>query len=62
MMKNILSEVKALFKNPRKGLKKDGDLDKFYDGFRNGIQEVKSSIADKAELKEAKTWLAEISN
>ncbi|BAU56000.1 hypothetical protein [Mucilaginibacter gotjawali] len=58
--KNILSEVKALFKNRRKTANKKGELDEFYDGFKKAIHEVKSSIDGKAELKDAKAWLSSL--
>lgn len=58
--KNIIREVKSLFKNRRKATKKDVDLDEFYDGFKDGIHEVKSSLDGKTELKDAKTWLNEL--
>jgi hypothetical protein len=57
--KSILNEVKALFKK-NKAVKKDHQLDEFYDGFRNGIHEVKSSLARETELKDAKAWLDEL--
>ena len=58
--KNILRDVKSLFNNRHKVTKKGDDLEKFYDGFRDGIREVKSSLDGKIELKDAKTWLDEL--
>jgi hypothetical protein len=58
--KNIISEVKSLFKNHRKTVNKNTDLDGFYNSFRDGIHEVKLSLEGKAELKDAKTWLNEL--
>ena len=58
--KNIIREVKSLFKNRRKGVSKDAGLDDFYDGFKDGIHEVKLSLDGKAELKDAKSWLNEL--
>jgi len=58
--KNILSEVKALFKKKRKAVETDEDLSEFYTGFREGIREVKSSINGDVELKDAKSWLNEL--
>ncbi|GAC1306626.1 MAG: hypothetical protein NVSMB24_17220 [Mucilaginibacter sp.] len=58
--KNIIREVKSFLKNRRKGTGKEANLDGFYEGFRDGIREVKSSLEGKAELKDAKTWLNEL--
>jgi hypothetical protein len=58
--KNIISEVKSLFKNRHKGTQKESELAEFYEGFKNGIREVKSSMEGKTELKDAKTWLNEL--
>lgn len=58
--KNILGEVKALFKKHIKPVNKEGELNDFYDGFRNGIQEIKSSIDGLSELKDAKSRLNEL--
>ena len=58
--KNIIREVKSLFKDRRKAVKNDNDLEEFYDGFRDGIREVKSSMNGETELKDAKTWLDEL--
>jgi hypothetical protein len=57
--KGILNEVKALFKK-NEAVKEDHKLEEFYDGFRNGIHEVKSSLETKTELKDAKAWLDEL--
>lgn len=58
--KNIIREVKSLFKNRRKATKTDDSIDEFYDGFRDGVHEVKLSLDGKIELKDAKTWLNEL--
>jgi len=58
--KTILSEVKAIFKNRPKS--KISKADAFYDGFREGIREVKSSVDGKTELKDAQTWLDELND
>lgn len=60
--KNIIREVKSLFKSRRKGVKKEASLDEFYEGFRDGVREVKSSLDGKVELKDAKTWFNELQN
>jgi hypothetical protein len=57
--KNIIREVKSLFKSRRKGTGKEANLDEFYEGFRDGVREIKSSLDGKVELKDAKTWLNE---
>ena len=58
--KNIISEVKSLFKSHKKTSKKRVDLNKFYEGFKDGVHDVKLSLEGKAELKDAKTWLNEL--
>ena len=58
--KSLISEVKSLFKNRRKLTKNADGLDEFYEGFKNGVHEVKLSLEGKAELKDAKTWLNEL--
>ncbi|MDB5086399.1 MAG: hypothetical protein JWR09_393 [Mucilaginibacter sp.] len=58
--KKIISKVKSLFKNGIKTDKKSEDLDKFYNGFRDGIRDVKLSLDGKIELKDADTWLNEL--
>jgi len=58
--KKIISEVKSLFKNRNKVSKNQTDLNEFYNGFKNGVHEVKSSLDGKTELKDAKTWLNEL--
>jgi hypothetical protein len=58
--KNIISEVKSLFKSHSKISKKRVDLTEFYEGFKDGVHEVKLSLEGKAELKDAKTWLDEL--
>lgn len=58
--KNIISEVKSIFKNSLKADKKSAELDKFYNGFRDGIRDVKLSLDGKIELKDADTWLNEL--
>ena len=58
--KKIISEVKSLFKNRNKVSKNQADLNEFYNGFKNGVHEVKSSLDGKTELKDAKTWLNEL--
>jgi hypothetical protein len=58
--KTILGEVKSLFKDRRKVKDKEADLNEFYEGFRDGIREVKASIDGKTELKDAKAWLNEL--
>ena len=58
--KNIISEVKSLFKNRNKVSKNQASLNGFYNGFKNGVQEVKSSLDGETELKDAKTWLNEL--
>ncbi|WP_426670981.1 hypothetical protein ACPPVU_07060 [Mucilaginibacter sp. McL0603] len=58
--KKIISEVKSLFKNRNKVSKNQADLNDFYNGFKKGVQEVKSSLAGKTELKDAKIWLNEL--
>jgi len=58
--KSIIRDVKSLFKNRRKEIKKETDLDEFYKGFRDGAREVKSSLNGTIELKDAKTWLDEL--
>jgi hypothetical protein len=58
--KNIIRDVKSLFKNRRGKVSKESNLEEFYEGFRNGIREVKSSLDGKVELKDAKTWLNEL--
>lgn len=58
--KNIISEVKSLFKSHSKTSKKRVDLNEFYEGFKDGVHEVKLSLDGKIELKDAKTWLTEI--
>ena len=54
----VVSKAKALLKRD-KALKKDSRLAEFYDRFRSGIHEIKSSLEGKTELKDAQTWLAE---
>jgi len=58
--KNIIREVKSFFKNHSKPEKKEDATEEFYEGFRDAIREVKSSLEGKAELKDAKTWLNEL--
>jgi hypothetical protein len=58
--KNIISEVKSIFKKSKKAPNKDAGLNSFYDGFKDGVHEVKLSLEGKAELKDAKAWLNEI--
>jgi hypothetical protein len=58
--KKIISEVKSLFKNRNKVSKNQADLNEFYNGFKNGVHEVKSSLDGKTELKDAKNWLNEL--
>jgi len=58
--KKIISEVKSLFKKSLKSNNKTAELDKFYDGFRDGIRDVKLSLEGKIELKDADTWLNEL--
>ncbi|MEP6612754.1 MAG: hypothetical protein ABJA76_12740 [Mucilaginibacter sp.] len=58
--KNIISEVKSLFKKNVKVDKKNLELDKFYNGFRDGIRDVKLSEEGKIDLKDADTWLNEL--
>ncbi|MCO5951024.1 hypothetical protein [Mucilaginibacter flavidus] len=58
--KNIISEVKSLFKKSLKSNNKTAELDTFYDGFRDGIRDVKLSLEGKIELKDADTWLNEL--
>jgi len=58
--KSILGEVKALFKSRGKSKSKENALDEFYENFRQGIREVKSSVDGKNELKDAETWLNEL--
>ena len=58
--KNIIREVKSLFKNQAKIIQTADSNEAFYNGFRNGIREVKSSIHGKTELKDAKTWLDQL--
>jgi len=58
--KKIIGEVKSLFINRNKLSKNKADLDNFYHGFKEGIHEVKLSLAGKTELKDAKSWLNEL--
>ena len=58
--KNIIRDVKSLFKNRRKEAKKETGLEEFYEGFRDGVREVKASLNGKVKLKDAKTWLDEL--
>jgi len=58
--KNIIREVKSLFKSHRNVTNKEDNLEGFYQGFRDGLREVKSSLDGKAELKDAKAWLNEL--
>ena len=58
--KNIIREVKTLFKNQFKVTKKTTDLDEFYEGFTNGIKEIKSARDAKEKLKNAQSWLNEL--
>lgn len=58
--KNIISEVKSLFKSHSKISKKKVNLNEFYEGFKDGVHEVKLSLDGKAELKDAKTWLDDL--
>ncbi|HEY8782847.1 MAG TPA: hypothetical protein VIM16_14580 [Mucilaginibacter sp.] len=58
--KNIIRAVKSLFKTRHKVTNKEDDLKEFYEGFRDGIREVKSSVEGKVVLKDAKTWLDEL--
>jgi hypothetical protein len=58
--KNIIREVKSLFKTRHGELNKRDGLEEFYEGFRDGVREVKSSVDGIAELKDAKTWLDEL--
>jgi hypothetical protein len=58
--KNMIRDVKSLFKNRRKEIKKETNLEEFYEGFRDGVREVKSSLDGKVELRDAKTWLDEL--
>ena len=58
--KNIIRAVKSLFKNDRKAAKKEDGLEGFYESFRDGVREVRSSLNGETELKDAKTWLNEL--
>ena len=58
--KDIIRDVKSLFKNRHKVTKKEADLGEFYEGFRDGIRELKLSLDGKAELKDAKEWLNDL--
>lgn len=49
--KSIISEVKSIFKNHKKVIEKNGTLREFYDGFRDGAREVKSSLEGKNRTK-----------
>ena len=59
-MLNILDKIKALFINNQESIEENPDLTEFYEGFRNGIREVKAAIDGKIQLKDARTWLAEL--
>jgi hypothetical protein len=58
--KKILGEVKAIFKKHQGPRTKEANLQEFYDGFRDGIREVKASMNGEIELKDARTWLNEL--
>lgn len=58
--KNVIREVKSLFKNRPKVTLKEDRLEEFYGGFKDGVREVKSSLNGETELKDAKTWLNEL--
>ncbi|MDO3644825.1 hypothetical protein [Mucilaginibacter sp. L3T2-6] len=58
--KTLLSAVKSLFKNEAVASKDSAHLEKFYDGFRDGIRDVKLSLEGQVELKNADTWLNEL--
>jgi hypothetical protein len=55
-----VKKIKTCFNNRRKSIKQHRQLGNFYNRFRNGIHEVKSSIDGKAELKDAKAWLSSL--
>jgi hypothetical protein len=57
---SIISEVKSIFKNRKKAIDADNSLDEFYNGFRNGVREVKLSLEGKTKLKDVNTWLNEL--
>ena len=59
-MLNILDKIKALFINNQESIEENPDLTEFYERFRNGIREVKAAIDGKIQLKDARTWLAEL--
>jgi len=58
--KSIINEVKSLFKSRAKVKSEEAGLEKFYDGFRDSVREVKSSMNGDVVLKDAKTWLDEL--
>ena len=60
--KNIIKQVKSLFKNSKTIAAKNDDLKAFYDGFKDAVHEVKLSLEGKVELKDAENWLDELQN
>jgi len=47
-----------LFPDGRRRIRKETNLTKFYDGFKDGVHEVKLHLERKIELKDADAWLA----
>ena len=60
MKKNIINKGLPLSVQTTKAANKKSNLNVFYDGFRDGIREIKLSLDGKTVLKEAKTWITEI--
>lgn len=53
-------KTKRLVKSRHKSIEKEVNLVAFYERFKAGVQEIKSSMDGKTELKDAKTWLNEL--
>lgn len=57
---NIIRKIKEYLKNPNESIETSGDLDDFYENFRDAIREIKNNQEGKSQLKDAKDWLNEI--
>lgn len=54
---DVIKEVKSIFESRSIVASGGDDMEEFYEGFRDGVREVKSSLDGKIELTDAKTWL-----
>jgi hypothetical protein len=59
-MLSILDKIEALFADNREPIEENPDITEFYERFHNGIREVKAAIDGEIQLKDARTWLAEL--